>query len=174
MFAVSITQDDVIAKLGAFIVGIVPVGTTVLQGPLNRVSQPAGDHVIMTVVSHKRLRTNVTTYVDEPGNGRAQMELGAKLGVQIDFYGGKAADWAIMFNTAFRDEYGVTALAPTCAPLYADEGRMLPLVTGEEQYLVRWMLEAMLQYNPVTTTPQDFFDTATVGLINVDVEYPPT
>lgn len=172
--AVSITVDDVLSKLRAFLLGIVPTGTIVLVGPLNRTAQPATDHVIITPTTRKRLRTNVDTDVDTPGDGHTQMEQGTKLGVQVDFYGTLAGDWCAMFTTAFRDEYGVTALAPTCAPLYADDGRMMPSVTGEEQFLDRWMVDAMLQYNPVTTIPQQFFDSAEVGLINVDVEYPPT
>jgi hypothetical protein len=50
---------------------------------------------------------------------------------------------------------------------------MVPLVTGEEQYLERWTVRAVLQYNPVTTVLQDYAGSATVNVINVDERYPP-
>jgi hypothetical protein len=73
----------------------------------------------------------------------------------------------------WRDEYGCNMLNPEASPLYTDDARMVPLVTGEEQYLERYVLTAVLQTNPVTTVSQQFADTANVGLINVDSTYPP-
>jgi hypothetical protein len=50
----------------------------------------------------------------------------------------------------------------------------MPYKTGEEQYNRRWTVLASLQYNPVTTLPQQFADAADVEVINVDERYPPT
>lgn len=174
MLAVSPDLDGLFLKLQPFVLSIVPAGTPVMRAPLNRVSQPAVDHVIMTPLFQKRLRTNVTTYVDPaPDPGTAATEQGTEIHVQMDFYGARAASWATMFETMFRSEYATDALEPTCAPLHADEARMIPLVTGEEQYLERWCVTAVLQYNPVTTTPQQFADTLEITLVDVDVRYPP-
>jgi hypothetical protein len=172
---ISITDTDLYTKVRAFILDIVPTGTLVIRGPVNRAAQPAADHVVITLVARKRLRTNVTTYSDpSPTTGTAALEEGVQREMQVDFYGDTLApDWAAMFETVWRSEYACRALAPTCQPLYADEARQMPLVTGEEQYLERWMVRAMLQYNPVTTTVQEFADTLVVDLINVDVSYPP-
>lgn len=176
---ISPTLDAVALKVGAYLVdpdaGIVPVGTPVIRGPINRAAQPVADHIVMTVVARRRLRTNVETDVDpypSPG-GTVQIEAGMQVSVQMDFYGLQGADWAAKLSTIWRSEYAVKALAPECAPLYADDGRMVPLTTGEEQYLERWTVMAMLQYNPVTTTLQQFASAATVDLINVDERYPP-
>jgi hypothetical protein len=169
--------DAVFTKVRAYLLGIVPAGTIVLRGPVDRAAQPESDHIVVTPQMRKRLRTNVYRDVDPnivPDDGTTQMEEGVQLELLIDCYGDTlAADWAAMVETTFRSEYAVTALAPDCAPLYADEARQVPLVTGEEQYLERWMVRAMLQYNPVTTTPQQFADSVDVNIINVDVEYPP-
>lgn len=173
---VSPTQNAVCIKLDALVVDIVPTGTPVLRGPINRAAQPPTDHVIYTPIFLNRLRTNVETDVDPfptPGPGTMRLEQGTRLDFQVDFYGALAADWAAMFATIMRSEYGVDKLAPEAAPLYADDARMLPLVTGEEQYLERWMVRAVLQYNPVTTVLQQYADTATVDIINVDEAYPP-
>jgi hypothetical protein len=177
---VSPTLDTVFTKVRAYLLdpvaGIVPVGTPVIRGPINRAAQPAADHVIITPTARRRLRTNVETDLDpypSPG-GSVLIEAGMQLAIQMDFYGTLSGDWAAILSTIWRSEYAVNHLAPDCAPLYADDGRMVPLTTGEEQYLERWTVTAMLQYNPVTTTLQQFADTATVDLINVDERYPPS
>jgi hypothetical protein len=173
---VSPTQNAVCIKLDALIVDIVPAGTQVLRGPINRAAQPKADHVIYTPIFLHRLRTNVETDVDPfpaPDPGTMRLEQGTRLDFQVDFYGGLAADWAAMFTTIMRSEYGVDKLAPDAAPLYADEARNIPLVTGEEQFLERWTVRAVLQYNPVTTVLQQYAGTAAVDIINVDEAYPP-
>lgn len=174
------TLAAVFTKVRAFmldpVLGVVPVGTLVIRGPINRAAQPAVDHVIITPTFRRRLRTNVETDVDPfpaPDPGTMKLEEGVQLHVQADFYGGAGGDWAAAFETIWRSEYTVNYLAPECAPLYADEARMMPLVVGEEQYVERWTTVAVLQYNPVTTTPQQFAGAADVTLINVDQEYTP-
>jgi hypothetical protein len=47
----------------------------------------------------------------------------------------------------------------------------MPLITGEENFEQRWTLNAVLQYNPVTTVPIEFFDEAIVSTINVEATY---
>lgn len=175
------TLATVFTKVRAYLLdpvaGIVPVGTPVIRGPMNRAAQPAVDHVVITPTLRKRLRTNVETDVDpypSPGDGTVQIEQGTQLTIQADFYGAQAGDWAAIFSTIWRSEYACKALAPDCAPLYSDEGRMIPLTTGEEQYLERWTVSAVLQYNPVVTTLQQFAGAASVDLINVDERYPPS
>jgi hypothetical protein len=172
------TQDDVFASFQTLFATLVPVGTKVLRGPIDRAAQPTNDHVVITPIHRKRLRTNIVTDNPPPDgpdpNGTVAMEQGVKLEVQVDFYGEVAAtNWLDAFTTVFRSEYAVDALKPVCSPLYADEGRMVPLVTGEEQYLERWMVRTFVQYNPVVTAPQQYADTLEVTLINVDEKYPP-
>ena len=171
------TIDQLCTKLRTYLLSIVPAGTIVLRGPVDRAAQPVDPHVVFTPVFRRRLRTNVETDVDpfpNPTPGSTQIEEGVQFEMQVDCYGDSLAhDWAAMVETTFRSEYAVNALAPECAPLYADEARQVPLVTGEEQYLERWMVRAVLQYNPVTTVPQQFADTVTVNIIEVDARYPP-
>lgn len=179
--AVTITLTDVLAKVRGFIMdptyGIVPAGTRVLRGPINNAPQPTAPHVILTPINIRRIRTNQETDVDPypmPLPGEIRIEKGTEVTLQADFYGESSAEaWAEVFSTVWRSDYGVRHLAPECVPLYADEARMMPLVTGEEQFLERWLVRAVLQYNPVTVTPQDFAGAATVEIINVDERYPP-
>lgn len=173
---VSPTDAQLYAKLGAFVTAVVPVGTTVIRGLPNRAAMPAGSFVCMQAINRVRLATNKTIYTDPfptPGDGSNARTAPTRVDVQLDCYGAAAGDLAQMLSTMFRDEYGCTALAPECQPLFADEPKMVPMVTGEEQYLQRWTVTASLQYNPVTSTPQEFAGELSATIINVDVEFPP-
>lgn len=169
------TLDDVMTQVRAFVLDVVPPGIEVVQGIDNGVPMPAAGYVLMTAIFQLRLRTNQNSYDDpaSPGVGAEYLEQGTRLDVQLDCYGPASAGWATALSTLLRDERGCEALAPVCAPLYADDPRMMPLVTGEERYLQRWAVTAVLQVNFVTTLSQQFADTLAVDIINVDERYPP-
>lgn len=169
------TLTAVFAKLRALVAYIVPSTVEVIRVPNNRVPTPKGDYVSLQILFQNRLATNVTTYDDPaptPGGERIAQQ-STRLDVQADFYGALAAEWAVMFSTLFRSEFGCDALAPECQPLHADEARQIPNVTGEEQLLERHCVTATLQWNPTTSTPEQFADTLAADLINVDATYPP-
>jgi len=173
--AVIPTTDTWMAKVRDFVLSIVPSGTPVLRAPINRAAMPKDPCVIMTPLFQKRLRTNLHTDIDpfpDPG-GSTSTEMGTEAHVQLDFYGPQSNDWCAAAAMLWRDEYGCNMLNPDASPLYTNDARMVPLVTGEEQYFERYSLTAVLQWNPVTVTPQQFVDAVDVVLIDVDVAYPP-
>lgn len=181
--------DDVYALLQAFLMTVTGLAqANVVQGLPNRVAMPEADpgFVSMQATLTKRLRTNLDTgsWLGEVNPDNVSSEQGTLLRVQLDLYGANSGDWAVMVSTLLRDEYGCVALAgvdgggeplvpPTCQPLYVDDAKMAPLVDSEDQYEQRWIVEAILQYNPVTTTPMQFANEASVTVINVDEAYPP-
>lgn len=165
-------MDDVVTDVGNFIVSIVPAGTPVLRGPIDRAAYPNIDFVLMTPVFRDPLRTTIVT--DDPDAGMASWEQGTKVELQVDLYGDTfGADWCAMFSTMWKTEYACDALGAICSPLYTDGGRQIPLVTGEEQYLERWAVRTFLQYNPTVSTPQDYADTVDITAISVDQAFPP-
>ena len=176
-FVVTPTQEQVYEALQPLVLDAVPDNVEVIQGLDNRVSMPPADpgFVAMTSVLQQRLRTNIDRYEDPivtPGNLNA--EQGTRLTIQLDCYGATSGDWAVILSTLLRSDYAVGRLAPDVAPLFAEEPRLAPLVDSEKQYEQRWIVGAVLQYNPVTVTPIEFADTLQVDLVNVDERYPPT
>lgn len=165
--------DDVYTALSALIASVVPTGVEIVQGIDNRVPMPESAFVQMTAIAQYRLRTNEDTWETTGDPTTIESEMGARLDVQIDCYGPDSLAWATMLQTLLRDEYACDALAPTCQPLYAEDPRMIPLTNGEDQYEQRWLVMAVLQYNPITSTPMQFADTLDLTLINVDEAYPP-
>jgi hypothetical protein len=153
----------------------------VIQGQPNRAAMPAASpgFAMMQATATKRLRTNQDSWAGLAPVSLAT-EQGTQVRMQLDLYGANAGDWAVILSTLLRSEYACTILAgadptaPVCQPLYSGDPFQGPLDDSEAQYESRWTVEAVLQYNPVTTVPQDFADTLSVTLINVDVTYPPS
>lgn len=175
---VDIVPDDLFTVVRTFIQSLLPGPPEVFQGLGNRVSMPTVDSfVVMTGVLQQRLRTNVDATTDTinpaPAPGSLSVNAGLRFDMQLDFYGPLSGSWAAILAAALRDELGCEALAPACQPLWADDLRMVPLITGEEQYLERWTLTAVLQYNPTVTVSQQYAAAASATLINVDEAYPP-
>lgn len=169
------TIADVFTAVGNLLVFVVPAGTEVFQGIGNRVDQPKLPHVVITEVSMLRLSTPTDEYSElgDPEDVQRIQDY-EQLQLQIDFYGPLAAQWAAAASTLFRHPRGVELLGPNVAPLYADDPVMIPLVTGEKQYLKRYMLQAQLQWNPLATLPQQFADTLDFEIVNTDERFPPS
>ena len=168
-------QEALFAAITALIQLVVPIGTPIVRAIDNRVSMPLDGFVEMTPIYQQPLSTNVREY-DDPGTptgGTQNIRRPTEVQVQIDCYGPVSMSWATAIETLWRDPIGCSTLAPSCQPLFANQSRMIPLVNGEQQYEERWLVEAHLQYNPVTTVQQQFAGALAVNLINVDATYPP-
>jgi hypothetical protein len=91
--------------------------------------------------------------------GVKSMLQGTRVTVQLDVHGPGSADNSQIITTLFRDEYATTAFAASgfdVTPLYADDARQIPFVNGEQQIEERWVIDMVMQCNPVITVPQDF------------------
>jgi hypothetical protein len=175
---ISITEDDVFATLRTFLLGIVAADVEVVQGQGNRVSQPlSDDFIVMTPISQVRLGTNTSRYTDPGSNpGTRDFMQPTRITVQLDIYGPASADYATTITTLFRSEYACDAFKAAgldIQPLYCDDAKQAPFINGENQFEHRWIIDAVIQYNPVTSVPQDFADELNVNIVSVDATYPP-
>lgn len=174
--AVSITIADLYTKLGSFIETVLPAGVPVIQLPVDRASMPPPDpgFVGMRLQLQQRIMTNLDEWdATDVDPSAIDITQAVRITAQFDCYGALSGDWSVILSTVLRDEFSMEPLAPILAPLYCDDPRFAPLVSGEEQYEQRWIVPAVMQYNPVVSTPMQFADTATADTINVDVSYPP-
>lgn len=173
--SISPKLDDVYAAVVAFILGIIPLDAAhVLKGNQNRIPTPTGPFAILNIISQKRIRTNVDTWdTSIPDPDGIVREQGIWLEMQVDLYGPDSGDWAAIFSTMFRDDYGCQALFPNCQPLYADDPTRAPLVTGEQQYLDRWIVRAQIEYVPVVTTVDEFATAVSIDVIDAVTHYGP-
>lgn len=164
------TLANVYAVLGAFVASMLGLASgQVVQGYPNRVAMPLGPFVLMTGMLKKRLRTNVDNFAGTsdpaPAPGPVTSEQGQQITVQLECYGPQSSDWSDILSTLLRDNVAYLALAPACAPLYADDPVRAPLTNAEQQYEDKWIVSALIQYNPIVTTAQTY---ATVlGPVNI-------
>jgi len=82
-----------------------------------------------------------------------------KVTIQLDVHGPNSADNAQIITTLFWDNYAVLLFAQSgfdMAPLYTSDPRQIPFINGEQQYEDRYIIEVVLEANPIVTTPQQF------------------
>lgn len=172
---ISISKSALYKAMGDFIVSLFSLDAAhVIQGYPNRTPMPVGPFVVMTIMNTKRLRTNISRLPPDMDPTTTAAEQGTQVDMQLDVYGPLSGDWAEILSTLLRDEVGCIALAPNCQPLYADDPIRAPLVDAELQYEDRWIVQAKIQFNPITTTGRQYADAlGPVGIVNVDVEYGP-
>lgn len=151
-YLVNITVDAVIEALAAFIQPFLPAGALVVRAQVNRVSPPPNPYVVLTELLERDL--NIPYDLFEGTAEITDIKSATQIDVQIDFYGDAAGDYCKAVKAAFRAAWGYNQFPANIKPLYSDDGRQMPLITGEEQYESRWTLTASLQYNPVVTVPQ--------------------
>lgn len=161
-------RDDIYGLIGRFILQLIP-DADVVVGLVNLVPSPPGPHVRITPAGIRRLRTNEDSYDFQQSR---VVTRGEELGFQLDFYGPNAGDWASVIETMFRDPMACDALAP-CAPFYCTDPHQSPLINGEENYEQRYIMTALLQYNPTVTVRQDYADSLGVTLVSVDETFKP-
>src|SRR3974390_1327229 len=87
-----------------------------------------------------------------------------------------AGNMAQTIVTLLRSDFGVNQFAsfnPSIAPLYAEEPRQLPFINAEQEYESRWVVETILQMQQVLNIPEQFADSATLTVIDVEAAYGP-
>lgn len=172
MATVDITEAAILAKLGDFLTDVLPAGVEIVQGQDNRVPPPASDNYVVFWPSRRaRLATNSHEYT--PGADTKAATTEVELIVQVDIHGSNSADNAQVVTTLWRDPYACEFMDPVAAPLFAEEPVQLPFWNDQEQTENRWVLKLHLQANVTVSTAQEFADTLTVDLIEVDTTYPP-
>lgn len=170
------------------IAGTVLTVATISLGAITVGAQLLGNNLAAnTVVTALGTGTGgIGTYTVSPSQTLASQTLAAgvefllqpiKFTAQLDVHGPASGDNVQIITTLFRDDYGVEQFATSgfdVTPLYHSEPYQLPFENGEQQIEERWVVDVVMQCNPVVTIPQQFAAQLQAELINVDVQYPAT
>lgn len=170
--SISITSDSLLAALRTFLLDA--FAGEVVQGQANRVAMPAGGFIEMTSMLLTSLSTTRSSY--NPFSAVQSFANPTKWTCQLDFYGDASADQAATFLAVIRSDYACQQFAASgldFQPLYASDPRNTTLITGEQQYEGRYTVDLVAQFNPVVQTSQDFATQLGIGLVDVDVVFPP-
>ncbi len=189
-----ITDTEIYAGIAKWFIPLcVPQGTTITRGQQNRFAMPAGDCVILTTLgAPERIGTNDDRTITESAwtadsDVTADSSLTADAGstgfvaavtadfiyhVQADFYSAQAEAWAMAAELLWRGKIGWYAMPAGMKPLYS-EGRMqLPLVGSENQWIQRWTMTLVLDYQPTYSQATQAATSMTVVPEPIDVFLP--
>jgi hypothetical protein len=178
---VSPNEFSALVALRGYIFYLLP-DLEIVRGQGNLVPEPKGnDFIVLTPILRTRLETNIDTLGLPTGsdllNGSLSMMAPTKLMVQADVHGPASGDNAQIVLTAFRDAFAAQWFTDQqivgIMPLYTSDARQIPFINAEQQYENRWTLDLAMQINPVVTVPMQFAREIDVGLISIDVAYPP-
>lgn len=161
---ISITESNILTALGNFLVGALPAGVTIVRGQDNQVVEPLDDFVVMTPMLRNRLATNVDSWLYVAAPTTLAHLQSVQVTVQIDVYGPNSGDYSQIVSTLLRDAYACDVFEASgfdIQPLYAGDPTQRPFINGEGQYENRWGVDAVLQANPIVSSPQDFANVLT-------------
>lgn len=173
----SITKDQLMTALGAFLRAIVPTGVQVVELQFNRVPLPVDPFVGVTAMLQSKLST--PRDANEPGTtnpGNLATVTSTEWRVQLDCCGVGSQDTALLISNSVFTEWASQQFKDSgvdMQPLYATEPKNGTFINSEEQFEERWILEFVAQFNPIIRTPQDFALELQAELVEVDSTYPP-
>ncbi|RVT95249.1 hypothetical protein EOD42_16830 [Rhodovarius crocodyli] len=150
----------------------VDFGEVVIGAPLYGPGIPAGIYVSSFGtgtggVGTYNLNAPIAPVSGDLFAGTGQAMQATRVTVQIDVHGPLSGDNAQLISTLLRSDYACQFFADQrsdVAPLYASDPRQAPFLNGEKQIETRWTLDAVLQANPVVTTPQQFAGEVVIDL----------
>lgn len=160
----SLTGSGIDTALRAFLLAVSPAGTEAVKGFGNLVPMPkSASLVVFTPLNRQQMAQTVHDYA--PDDDTQDVIRSTAFNYLLDVYGPAAADTAQVITTLLRDAWGCDFLASRgVAPLYTEDPSLMPLVTGEAQYVQRWMVRCALHANVAVTVPAEFADTVITTL----------
>ena len=174
-----LTETDVFIVLRTVILEILGgAASEVIRVPTNRTPMPKVlPFITMYPLMKEQIAWPHTTTVSEQSVLRnKQITQAIQYTIQLDVYGPTAGDIAQTLWGVFQsaDAYDLFAAQTPKGvyPISAETPRQVPMIDGESEYEVRWMLTVNLQYNPTLSTTVQTASTVTVqNVINVEATY---
>lgn len=191
----NVNDGAIYTALAKFLASIVPQGTTIVRGQQNRVPMPAGPCVVITTLgAPRRIGTNadhtlsnawladdditadsdITADAGDVTGFTAAVTADFEYSVQADFYSPDAESWAMSVELLWRDKIAWYSLPDCMKPLYSEGRQQLPLIGAENQWIQRWTMTLMLDYQPTWSQPTQAATSVTVIPEPIDVFYPST
>lgn len=156
-------------QIGAVVPGRQLLGTGVAANTIIGLQQsgPTGGAGIYAVSVSQALASQTLSA------GVMSVEESTEVVLQVDVHGTNSGDNAQILQQLFWDAGAVDALEPLgITPLFAEDPRQMPFITAAKEYEDRWMIDLHMQIKPVIELPQEFFDSSTLNVVDVDVAFP--
>ncbi|MFT8720024.1 LIC_12616 family protein [Acetobacter sp.] len=171
LYVVTPTEKDIYTAMRAWLLSILPDCMRVIQGQQNRAAAPLDPFAVMTIIARDRIATNGWSYTDTTRVVEEQV----KLTMQVSVFGQASSNQMQLITALWRDMEAVDyfrAQPIPITPLYTSSTRQLGFINGERQYEDCWSVDLTMQVNLTVSVPQQFADSLSVDLIEVDTSYP--
>lgn len=167
MPSINYTEQEIFRELRQFIIGAVYAdGSQVIQAAQNNQPLPH-DAVVMNILSDSNRDTSANAY--DSDTGKAYVTTSVVVRIQLDFYGNLASERSRIISTLWRNFYGTDNLTAV-QPLYVNSRIRQPYINEASRYEDRYILDLTLQYNPVVEHDQDFIDSVSVTVKQLNSE----
>lgn len=136
----------------------------------NRVELPSdNNYIVFTVLNPVRTGTPIVENSSTPNIGKVTSYQDFRLPIQIDFYGNFAFDRANDIINISRTDFLCSFFKPyNIQPIACDDARNLTGISGEDEYVERWMVSLEIDYRDAVSVSQDVFNTAELNIFETE------
>lgn len=163
---------EINTSLRSWLLTVVPDGYRVIQGQQNGTAAPSGPFILFTPLFRRRIATNASSYSSTTRDVVEPMELT----FQISAFGDTAGEAVQRISALWRDMYAADWLSNhtsgVISPLTASEPRQTGFINSDKQYENNWTIDLRLQVNFTVSAPQQFAQSITIDLREVDASFP--
>lgn len=140
-------------------------------GYSNKVELPqSNDYIVFTVLNPVRTGTPIIRNESTATEGKVTSYQDFRLTIQIDFYGNFAFDRANDIINISRTDFLCSFFAPyNIQPIACDDARNLTGVSGEDEYVERWMVSLEIDYRDAVSVSQEVFNTAELNIFETEL-----
>lgn len=143
----------------------------IFAGYSNKVELPqSNNYIVFTVLNPVRTGTPIIVNESTSEYGRVTSYQDFRLEVQIDFYGDFAFDRANDIINISRTDFLCSFFKPyNIQPIACDDARNLTGVSGENEYVERWMVSLEIDYRDAVSVSQEVFNTAELNIFETEL-----
>lgn len=137
----------------------------------NRVELPqTNNYIVFTILNPIRTGTPVEDNESTHAKAIVTSYQEYRLPIQIDFYGEFAFDRASDIINVSRTEHLCSFFKPyDIQPIACDDARNLTGISGEDEYVERWMVSLEVDYRDAVSVNQDVFNTAELNIFETEL-----
>lgn len=140
-------------------------------GYSNKVELPqSNDFIVFTILNPMRTGTPLIVNESTEDEGKITSYQDFRIEVQIDFYGNFAFDRANDIINISRTDFLCSFFKPyNIQPIACDDARNLTGVSGEDEYVERWMVSLEIDYRDAVSVSQEVFNTAELNIFETEL-----
>ena len=140
-------------------------------GYSNKVELPKNnDYIVFTILNPFRTGTPLVVNETTVNEERVTSYQDFRLEIQIDFYGNFAFDRANDIINISRTDFLCSFFKPyNIQPIACDDARNLTGVSGEDEYVERWMVSLEIDYRDAVSVSQEVFNTAELNIFETEL-----